>query len=75
MDRKNPHRLAPGGLCLRSRRVAYFPLGAAPLPVAPLPVLLVPPVDPGLEVLPFGVLCAAARLTLPARSVSARMAE
>ena len=63
----------PGGL--GSRCAAYFPLGAALLPVAPLPVLLVPPVEPGLDVLPFGVLCAATTLTLPARSANARRAD
>lgn len=37
-----------------------MPLGAAPLPVAPLPVLLLPAGEPEVEVLPFGVLWAAA---------------
>ena len=62
-------------MCRTARAGCYFPLGAAPLPVAPLPVLLSPAGAPGDEVLPLGVLCAAAIPALPATRARASRAD
>lgn len=59
----------------RRNEVRYLPEGAAPLPVAPLPVLLSPAAAPEVDVLPLGVLWAAAPATLAQNRATARTAD